>query len=73
VVAEVTTLIKSGESVEFSSIKTEEKINHGRKFNLVNAQKGKILRAKKWSIKFRRQGEVQKFGSEINTGEFFIK
>lgn len=66
-VATVTTDLKNGAEVEFSSVIVKEAINQAREFNLVNSRWGKISRAKKWSKK-----AIHALAVEINDGEFQI-
>lgn len=68
VVAIANTELKNGVEVQFSSLTTEEKVNANRNYNLVNAQTGKISRAKKWEA----SAKYADYATEINPGEFLL-
>ncbi|ULS51793.1 hypothetical protein [Pectobacterium carotovorum] len=70
VAAVVDTEIANGANVTFSTVTVKEEINANRDFNLVNAQNGKISRAKRWG---NEASKCEYFGREINPTEFFIK
>jgi len=67
----VSTDLKNGCVVEYSHFRSKEAINADREYNLVNARKGKISRAKKY-MQYRLQCSSI-HGEEINPGEFYIE
>jgi hypothetical protein len=68
IIATIDTALKNGANVVFSRKKCVEAINASRGFNLVNAQTGKVSRAKKWE----KESYQVESATEINEGEFLI-
>lgn len=69
-IATVKTNLKNGTAIEYSYSKCKEAINADREFNLVNAQSGKISRAKKY---MKDYNYCENWATEINPGEFFVQ
>jgi len=71
VVAQVFTSLRSGASVRWACAKVSEKIDAAREWNLVNAEVGKISRAKKWESIYARTPD-ECIGVEVNFREFHV-
>lgn len=67
-IATVQTDLPAGASVRYSWQRCAEAIDANREFNLVNARRGKISRAKTW----QKNDLYADSGVEINPGEFYL-
>jgi len=73
VIAEVETDLRAGKVVRFSNQKCRDRLKAGRDFSLVNAAKGRISRAVKWSHNKYYHLYQYTEATEINPGEFYIE
>ena len=70
-VCRVKTDLPSGAVVEYSTQKCENALNANIEYDLVNASKGKISRAKKWYKEFHKTEDMLR-GEEIHDRIFYL-